>query len=222
MNKLHILGLHVSFKYNPRLKNSYINILPSTEIVVKSPIKKERYIHDLIAKKYEWIQKKLQYIKKYETVSINIEDEVLLFGEVYSIDHDQAAFLRTKLLRLKIADEKALHRAYESFYKEMALSYIPQRVEYFSQKMGLYSSNIKFRKMKRRWGSCDSKRELTFNTHLLKLSPELIDYVIVHELSHIAHMNHSQQFHALLRRYLPQAKQLEIKLKEQYHRFMVK
>ena len=79
--------------------------------------------------------------------------------------------------------------------------------------MGLDYSEIKYRKMKSRWGSCSSKRVLTFNTELIKINKELIDYVIVHELAHIKHMNHSKQFHALVEKYLPDSKYLRKELK---------
>ena len=79
--------------------------------------------------------------------------------------------------------------------------------------MGLDYSEIKYRKMKSRWGSCSSKRVLTFNTELIKINKELIDYVIVHELAHIKHMNHSKQFHALVEKYLPLSKRLRKELK---------
>ena len=190
MNSLEIFGLHVDVIYNPRLKNSYINILPSAKIIIKTPIKSEQHISELIHSKYNWIIKKIANIEKHQKVNVNLEDEVLIFGELYSIDHEVATPLRERLLRSRSDTSENIANLYDGYYKTMALEYVPQRVEYFSHIMGLYPSNIKYRKMKRRWGSCDSKKELTFNIYLLKLSRELIDYVIVHELSHIKHMNH--------------------------------
>ena len=218
MNSLNIFGLDINYKYNPKLKNSYINILPSTQVVVKTPIKSEKYIYDLIEGKYEWIIKKIDHIKKYEKRDVNIEDEVLIFGEVYSIDHEIATALRNRLQKLRTITQENILSSYDRYYKEMASIHIPKRVEHFSTLMNLYPTNIKYRKMKRRWGSCDSKKELTFNTTLLKLSLELIDYVIVHELAHIKHMNHSKRFHDLVKCYLPNAKELEKKIREEFYR----
>ncbi len=218
MNNLKILGLDVQYTYNPRLKNSYINILPSAEVVVKTPVNSEKYIYKLIEGKYEWIVKKINHIKKYEKIDVNIEDEVLIFGELYSIDHEIAADLRDRLQKLRTLTQENILNSYDKYYKEMASIHIPKRVEHFSSLMGLYPTNIRYRKMKRRWGSCDSKKELTFNTNLLKLSYELIDYVIVHELAHIKHMNHSKRFHDLVCKYLTNAKELEKKIREEYYR----
>ncbi|MDD2356963.1 MAG: SprT family zinc-dependent metalloprotease [Thiovulaceae bacterium] len=221
MNSLEILGLHVSYTYNPRLKNSYINILPSAKIVVKTPINSQKHIRELIQSKHSWIVKKINHIEKYQKVNVNLEDEVLIFGELYSVDHEVASILREKLSKSRSVTNENIVNLYDGYYKEMALQYIPKRVEYFSRIMGLYPSNIKYRKMKRRWGSCDSKKELTFNIYLLKLSRELIDYVIVHELSHIKHMNHSKRFHELVSKYLINAKELEKKIQEEYYKFML-
>lgn len=218
MNSLQILGLHVKHTYNPRLKNSYINILPTAEVIVKTPIKSQKYIYELVEKKYDWIIKKIDHIRKYEKIDVNMEDEVLIFGEIYSIDHEIASYLRNKLQRLRTITHENILNCYDRYYKEIAKDHIPKRVEHFSTQMGLYPTNIKYRKMKRRWGSCDSKKELTFNTNLLKLSLELIDYVIVHELAHIKHMNHSKHFHNLVNKYLTNSKELEKKIKEQYYR----
>ena len=221
MNNIEILGLHVSYIYNPRLKNSYINILPSAKILVKTPVNSQKHIHDLVQSKYTWIVKKINHIEKYQKVNVNLEDEVLIFGELYSVDHEVASILREKLSKSRSVTNENIVTLYDGYYKEMAIQYIPERVEHFSRMMGLYPSTIKYRKMKRRWGSCDSKKELTFNIYLLKLSHELIDYVIVHELSHIKHMNHSKRFHDLVSKYLANAKELEKKIKEEYYKFMI-
>ena len=91
--------------------------------------------------------------------------------------------------------------------------YILDRMVYFSQEMDLPYESVKFRKMKSRWGSCSSKKRITLNTHLQKLPLELIDYIVVHELAHLKHMNHSKAFHMLVASYLPQQKELRKKLK---------
>lgn len=220
-NSLEILGLHVECIYNPRLKNSYINILPSSAVIVKTPIKSDRFIRELIESKHSWILKKIKHIEKNGKISVNLEDEVLIFGELYSIDHEVATFLRQNLLKQKNVSEKKLMTLYDEYYKAMASLHIPKRVEHFSAIMGLFPSEIKYRKMKRRWGSCDSKNELTFNTHLLKLTCELIDYVVVHELAHIKHKNHSKKFYATIEMYLPNFRVLEKRIQEEYYKFMI-
>ena len=75
--------------------------------------------------------------------------------------------------------------------------------------MGLEYKEIKYRKMRRRWGSCSSKKVLTFNSYLIKASHEQIDYVIIHELAHLKEMNHSKHFYALIEKIMPNYKEVQ-------------
>ena len=77
---------------------------------------------------------------------------------------------------------------------DKALAYIPGRVAYFADKMGITYGQITIRNQKTRWGSCSSKGNLNFNCLLMLTPPEVIDYVVVHELCHRKEMNHSKAF----------------------------
>jgi len=87
-------------------------------------------------------------------------------------------------------------------------------VEEFSKKMNLYPSRVGFRYNKSRWGSCSYKNSINFNYYLAKLPVDLIEYIVVHELAHIKHKNHSKNFWALVEEYLPDVKQRRKKLRE--------
>jgi hypothetical protein len=76
-------------------------------------------------------------------------------------------------------------------------------VKEYADKMGLYPSKISFRFNKTRWGSCSPKNALSFNYYLAQLPKELIEYVVVHELAHIKHKNHSEKFWKEVEKYLP-------------------
>ncbi|MCF6330556.1 MAG: M48 family metallopeptidase [Sulfurimonas sp.] len=93
--------------------------------------------------------------------------------------------------------------------EDKAKDYLRKRVEIYSKKMNLSFLELKFRRMKRRWGSCDSKKIITLNIYLYNAPIEQIDYVIVHELAHLIHMNHSKKFHNLVDEYFPNAKEIE-------------
>ncbi len=167
----------------------------------------------LLNDKSAWILKKLQENASKEIIEVNLEDEVLLFGEVYSIDSEEATLLRKKLHRLKSTTPQSIQQAYDRFYKEMAKLYLTQELEKYATIMQLEFSALKFRKMRSRWGSCSSKGVITLNSELMKLEKELIRYVIIHELAHLVHMNHSKEFHALVEAYLPDSKQIRKRLK---------
>lgn len=88
-----------------------------------------------------------------------------------------------------------------------------RKVAYFSEKMGVTYGQITIRNQKTRWGSCSSKGNLNFNYQLYYLPEELLDYVVIHELAHRRHMNHSPEFWKEVERYCPDYPERRKKLK---------
>lgn len=76
--------------------------------------------------------------------------------------------------------------------------------------------DIQIKQLTRRWGSCDQKKSIVLNLFLIQLPWELIDYVIIHELTHTKHLNHSTDFWDSLETFKPQARQLKKQLNN-YH-----
>ena len=212
MNKISFKDLEIEHICKSSLKNSYISVTDE-KITIKTPKVSSRYIEQLLTDKETWIRKQLFKLKQKVLIKINLEDEVLLFGEVLSIDVDEAKILREYLGKLKIENRENILKCYDRFYKHYAKLYLTPRLDYFSQLMGLRYSKLKFRKMKSRWGSCSSRGTITLNTELMKVKKELIDYVIVHELAHLKHMNHSKRFHSFVEEYLSDSYALRRELK---------
>lgn len=86
---------------------------------------------------------------------------------------------------------------------DQALKVIPERVAYFAPKVGVTYGGITIRNQRSRWGSCSGKGNLNFNCLLMLVPPEVLDYVVVHELCHRREMNHSPKFWAEVERVLP-------------------
>ena len=80
---------------------------------------------------------------------------------------------------------------------------IPKRVEHFAPKVGVTYGRITIRRQRTRWGSCSAKGNLNFNCLLLLAPPEVLDYVVIHELCHRKEMNHSARFWAEVERICP-------------------
>lgn len=98
---------------------------------------------------------------------------------------------------------------------EEALKVIPERVEYFAKVIGVTYGKITVRNQKARWGSCSSKGNLNFNCLLMLAPPEVLDYVVVHELCHRKQMNHSKAFWLEVEKVLPNYKEVRKWLKEE-------
>ena len=84
-----------------------------------------------------------------------------------------------------------------------AKDYLPRRTAHWSAVMGLVPAGIKITSARTRFGSCSGKNSVCFSWRLMLYPPEAIDYVIVHELAHIRHHDHSPAFYALIAQYLP-------------------
>ncbi|MFI3282298.1 MAG: M48 family metallopeptidase, partial [Rikenellaceae bacterium] len=84
--------------------------------------------------------------------------------------------------------------------RRKAIEYIPKRVEEISAATGLKYNRLIIRPTQTKWGSCSSQKNISLSLYLMSLPKHLIDFVIVHELCHTVHFNHSAEFHALVNR----------------------
>jgi len=100
------------------------------------------------------------------------------------------------------------------FYKQKTIKEVPALVEKWGLKMNLTPTKISFRRTKRRWGSCSAKNELSFTSSLIQLPQQCIEYIIVHELSHIKHKHHQRDFWLHVEKFMPHYRELEEILKD--------
>lgn len=97
---------------------------------------------------------------------------------------------------------------------------IPQRVEFYADKIGVTYNRISIRCQRTRWGSCSSKGNLNFNCLLVLLPAEIIDSVVVHELCHRKQMNHSAKFYAEVEKVFPDYNRCRQWLKQNGNQYM--
>lgn len=147
-----------------------------------------KQIQQLIEEKSKWIE------KHFDTYRVN------------NLKEDEFFYLGVKHKNLD-------NRDLDLFYKQEAQRIIPSIVDKYSDIMKLYPTSLKYRKNKRTWGSCNYKNGLNFNTLLAKFPLEVIEYVVIHELAHIKHKNHSRSFWDLVEKYCFDYKRREELLK---------
>ena len=163
--------------------------------------------------KYELIR------SKRKTLAIEIKSDGSVIVRAPIAEH------RAKVLARREQEEanpvSALTDVQLRGLKKRAALVIPERVAHFAPLVGVDYGSITIRSQKTRWGSCSSKGNLNFNCLLLLAPPEVLDYVVVHELCHRKQMNHSPRFWAEVGRVLPDYK-IRVKwLKENGSRLML-
>ena len=181
------LVLTVKFENKRHIKHCYLRVINNNLIHIKANIN-FTYLDalELLERKKNWLIKALNHTNQTQ---LN-DDEFLYFGEIKKLDD----------YKIKNIDK---------FYRESIEKVIPSLVEKYSKLMNLYPSSIKYRKNKRTWGSCNYKNGLNFNTQLCKFPIEIAQYVVVHELAHIKHKDHSKKFWNLVECYCPDYKERE-------------
>ena len=80
------------------------------------------------------------------------------------------------------------------FYIKMSKQITKERTEIYQKSLGVVARSIRIDKIGKRWGSCNTKKEIIYNYLIVTLPMDLIDYIVVHELCHIHHMNHDRSF----------------------------
>lgn len=198
------------------IKNMYLKIKPSGEIVVTANSKMElSFIQDFIQSKESWIHKKQQQIAKASTILL--QDEVRYLGQTlkkrrlaskqtcFSIEGDR---LRQEMPP-SVSEEKA-DRLCEAWFQAQLETLIHQYMRkhwrYFEQS-GVRPVEVKYRLMTSTWGVCRPVRGcITFNKRLIHEKETFIEYVVVHELCHLIHPDHSAKFYDLVGHLLPEWK----------------
>lgn len=157
-----------------------------------------------------------------KTVSIQVNEDLTLTvraprrasqREIERILRDKEDWIRKNIKRIEENKERfnamGLSHLTDEQIRELAnkaVDYIPKRVAYFAELVGVDYGRITIRNQKTRWGSCSAKGNLNFNCLLMLAPPRVIDYVVVHELCHRKEMNHSKFFWAEVEKILPDYK----------------
>src|ERR1700730_16514882 len=111
-------------------------------------------------------------------------------------------------------DAVACQAALKAWLTGKAKKHLIPWLDRISKQKGLNYSSVSIRQQKTRWGSCSSRRLISLNARLLFLPPELVTYVLVHELCHTKHLNHSPRFWRLVESHLPDYRQFDRQLRD--------
>ena len=107
----------------------------------------------------------------------------------------------------KLSRKKTYSDEEIAFLREKAKAILPEKAAFFADLTGVKPAVIKVNSAKKRYGSCSAKGNINFSLFLMDKDERFIDYVVVHELAHLKHLNHSKDFYKFIERYMPDYKE---------------
>lgn len=178
-------------------------------------------IERVIKSKSEWISRKIKEINSREELEANT---IMYLGKKYSIEIIEQPFLKRNFVAFfydkfvvnVIAKENAM-KVLEEYLKRETLRIVEEKVMRYKVLFNIIPKEIKVKKLKSRWGSCSYDNVLVFNSKLIMFRNEAIDYVVIHELCHMIHKNHSKDYWALVKNIMPNYEEEHKYLRENSH-----
>ena len=175
----------------------------SGEISLSIPLRtKENHILEFLEKNLEWLRKTSAKIKAKN--SAKNENQVEFLGSNYELIIDKKANgVSIELFSIKAASKADFRR----FCDEKAKELLNASIARFAPLIARPINHISFKHMRTRWGSCNkAKGDINLSLDLITKKKEFIEYVVLHELAHLVHANHSKDFYALISKHMPDYK----------------
>ncbi|WCO03419.1 M48 family metallopeptidase [Psychroserpens ponticola] len=205
------------------LKSHYISVEKGEGVILKGKPISNDHAKKLILKKAKWIIDKLDLVSSIGDDDIVTGSRKQYLGRKYYVeifetnDNNKIVinFTESKFivsLPKLLNNQEDLKQAFETFYRQKAKEKITPRIRKWSKVTGLDFTDLKIRKLDKRWGSCTASNTIIINLEAIKLPFSLIDYLIVHELVHTKVKNHSKEFWSELSKHIPNWKELDAEM----------
>jgi predicted metal-dependent hydrolase len=206
-----------------------VSIEKGLEVVVPKRFSLSR-VPSLVERNSQWIVRAFQKAKALEgligpdpTWEMPAEITLAALDLTWSVstrrDYMETVAVRetsakTLLVHGATADPAGCQRALKRWLNRKAEAHLIHWLKRLSNETGLSYTAVSIRQQETRWGSCSSRHSISLNARLLFLPPELVTYVLVHELCHTRHLNHSPRFWRLVESYLPGYRQFNGELRD--------
>ena len=206
--------LNLKIKKTERKKTVSIEIKEDYVQVSAPKILSDMEINIIINRKKNWIKKKV-LLQKSRAVYLPkkfINGEILKFlGKNYKLNIVNSSKEKVELKENKInvylkRKNTSIKSLLEIWYRANGLKVITRKINYYNFLIGVKPNSINLRSFKKRWGSCNSKGDIAFNWRLLMAPNSVINYVVIHELCHLIHFNHSKNFWKTVKYFHPNYK----------------
>lgn len=166
----------------------------------------------LLSENAAWVMEKKQ---KYDSYREQVPDREFEPGEMFPYLGEEYEIVVEKRPSSEIAEnalrlaehhveQTSIKRALETFYQRKAREYFGDEADRLADQMGVKYEQIEVRNQRTKWGSCSTTGTLGLNWRLMMAPPEIVDYVVVHELAHLREANHGDEFWSLVEEYDPE------------------
>jgi predicted metal-dependent hydrolase len=218
------LGQTLSFEINYKNRTSmgiYIDVYGNVEIQAPKGTS-DKLLLQLLEEKWDWIQQKSTEMKDRtlgQKVKVYDHGETFLYlGNEYpiqvsldiNIKQDYVVFEGDKLyIYVKQLEDEKIKQALKRFYYQQCKTLVERSIRSYQSNFKIKPRSIRISDNNRNWGTCDSRQQLTFNWKLAMAPLKVIDYVVVHEMCHMVHLNHDRSFWRLVGKIIPEYEQME-------------
>ena len=207
-------------------------LIKDGNVEVKAPFNlKQKEIDSFILKKEKWIKNKILFQKSIK----KLPKKKFIDGEVFkllgkdlilklNISDTKKTYIKNDYIFLDLKNntknnKEKIKRELELFFRSFSERILKEKTLIESKKMNLKVKEIKVRSYKNRWGSCSSNGNISYNWKLIMAPERIINYVIIHELCHLIHFNHSSDYWWEVSKELPNYKESKEWLKSNQHLF---
>lgn len=211
----------------------YVDVYGNIELRVPRETTMEA-VTALVEKKWSWIITKHTEMKE-RTKGFRekeyVEGETFLYlGESFPIrivedeahTKEEVVFRDGELvITVRFHDDEKAKKLLTRFYKKQCKKLVESRIRLYQQNFKTKPKSIKISGNKKTWGTCNSLREMTFNWKLAMAPMEVVDYVVVHEMCHMVHMNHDRSFWRLVGKHIPDYEERQDWLKQSHWKMVV-
>lgn len=209
----------ITYRVNyKKRKSCSIAIEEDGSVTVSVPIgTSNRIVNELVKKKSQWIKAKISLVNERKKLNY---DEVMYLGEIYKINIMVQPSLKKDFVELdegtfyiNTASEDRWKKVLEKELRKRCKEIILRKIDIYQKYFLKAPKEIKVKEQKRRWGSCTYDDRIFFNWKLIMGKESALEYVVVHEMCHMVHKNHSKEYWSLVKKIMPQYEEGHIWLK---------
>ena len=220
---INVDDLVVKIKYRKNMKNIYLKVEKNADVVVSAPPRTPNYlIKKLIRDNIDEIKLRRNNIltNGYTVKQYVTGEKHIIFGREFVLEvrlgNKNVVKLSDDMIILVIKDkDQDREQIVTSYLRKVLYNKALEFINKYEKIMGVHAEQLRIKKMKTRWGTCNIEaKRIWINYELIKYPIECLEHIVVHELTHLLETNHTPRFYALLGKYYPNFRENDKLIKE--------